>query len=623
MSTNAAVQILATLGPSCRDTARRARLLAQTVLNGIDFIEFEIVAGANVLHVHFLLPLPAGAWGLVANPAPLRVHGGTRILGVAVLGAAISATDPLVLDVTVDAQGDYSPYLLAIGWSLRPRPASGATSSQRSTGCSRSRRSTSAPAARSTSTARRSTSVRPRSCPSRALDYLARDYASFRQLLLDLVAQRNPSWVERSPADVGIALLELFAYEGDHLSYFQDAVANETYLDTARQRVSAKRHARLIDYAMHDGRNAWTFVHLACADRRHDRPGPAARHAHQLADALRPPARRRAGAAAGRAARHAAQPRHATRTTAPIPRWRRCASSRPPRRVDGRPAEQRAAPARLGQRAVLPAARRDHGARLRDRRRRGHRGAPAAASRATTCCSRKCCGPDHRRAGRCRSGAPAGRAHRACQSGPFTSTVAAVDRMHDRCSSPRSIRSRTNPRPVTVPVPLALTAAAASRSPGAAADALAVPLCLTAKLADGTVVQPDLGGARQHRARRPRPHRALLDDQTGAITLTQITLDPPLAGERSFRLRLDQGPLTMQCQADDDPTTFPPQRERPDLTLDVRATRPAVALQTWRHGAVNGVWWPAPDLLSSPSPRRPLRRRRRQRRPRGAALRRR
>src|SRR4029079_11296297 len=78
----------------------------------------------------------------------------------------------------------------------------------------------------------------------------------------DLVAQRNPTWVERSPADVGIALLELFAYEGDHISYLQDAVSNEAFLDTARQRVSAKRHARLVDYQMHDGRNAWAFVHL-------------------------------------------------------------------------------------------------------------------------------------------------------------------------------------------------------------------------------------------------------------------------------------------------------------------------------------------------------------------------
>jgi hypothetical protein len=98
------------------------------------------------------------------------------------------------------------------------------------------------------------------------LDYLAKDYASFRKLLLDLLPHLNPEFVERNPADLGIALLELMAYWGDHLSYFQDAVANEAYLETLRQRVSARRHARLIDYRMHDGRNAWTYVHVGVSD---------------------------------------------------------------------------------------------------------------------------------------------------------------------------------------------------------------------------------------------------------------------------------------------------------------------------------------------------------------------
>src|SRR5262249_804483 len=63
-------------------------------------------------------------------------------------------------------------------------------------------------------------------------------------------------------ADILIANIELLAYYGDRLSYFQDAVGNEAYLDTVRQRISARRHARLIDYRMHDGRNAWTYAHL-------------------------------------------------------------------------------------------------------------------------------------------------------------------------------------------------------------------------------------------------------------------------------------------------------------------------------------------------------------------------
>jgi hypothetical protein len=95
-----------------------------------------------------------------------------------------------------------------------------------------------------------------------ALDYLAKDYQSFRRLMLDLIPERNPGWIERLPADLGIALVELFAYVGDYLSYYQDAAGTEGYLDSCLHRISAARHARLIDYRMHHGRNAVTYVHF-------------------------------------------------------------------------------------------------------------------------------------------------------------------------------------------------------------------------------------------------------------------------------------------------------------------------------------------------------------------------
>ncbi len=53
-----------------------------------------------------------------------------------------------------------------------------------------------------------------------------------------------------------VTLVELLAYAGDPLSYFQDAVATEAYLGTARRRASVRRHARLVDYPMHDGASA-------------------------------------------------------------------------------------------------------------------------------------------------------------------------------------------------------------------------------------------------------------------------------------------------------------------------------------------------------------------------------
>ncbi|MBN1875889.1 MAG: hypothetical protein JXA33_16825, partial [Anaerolineae bacterium] len=104
-------------------------------------------------------------------------------------------------------------------------------------------------------------------CPPASLDepdmhYLAKDYASFRQLVLDRLSLIMPAWRERHVPDLGITLVELLAYVGDHLSYYQDAVATEAYLHTARQRISVRRHARLVDYCMHEGCNARALLCL-------------------------------------------------------------------------------------------------------------------------------------------------------------------------------------------------------------------------------------------------------------------------------------------------------------------------------------------------------------------------
>ena len=93
-----------------------------------------------------------------------------------------------------------------------------------------------------------------------ALDYLAKDYQSFRRLMVDLIAARNPSWQERLPADLGMTVLELLAYAADYLSYYQDAgPGTEGYLDTCLHRISAARHARLIDYQMGQGQQRRGF----------------------------------------------------------------------------------------------------------------------------------------------------------------------------------------------------------------------------------------------------------------------------------------------------------------------------------------------------------------------------
>ena len=137
--------------------------------------------------------------------------------------------------------------------------------------------------------------------------------------MLDRLSALMPDWRERNPADLWVALAEAVAFRADELSYFQDAVATEAYLGTARQRVSVRRHARLLDYAFHDGCNAraWIAFEVDAAADGLTLPGcdPATglggtllltRAAGPAAGDRRATARRRrstAGAAAVRAAR--------------------------------------------------------------------------------------------------------------------------------------------------------------------------------------------------------------------------------------------------------------------------------------------------------------------------------
>lgn len=100
---------------------------------------------------------------------------------------------------------------------------------------------------------------------SPVLDYLAKDYESFRKLMLDRLATTMPQWRERHVADFGVTLVEAIAHMGDRLSYMQDAVAMEAYLRTARRRISVRRHASLLDYRLHEGCNARAWVNVEVA----------------------------------------------------------------------------------------------------------------------------------------------------------------------------------------------------------------------------------------------------------------------------------------------------------------------------------------------------------------------
>lgn len=81
-------------------------------------------------------------------------------------------------------------------------------------------------------------------------DYTNRDYASLVDSLLDAAAITLPEWTDTSENDLGRMLLELFAYVGDVVLYYQDRIANEAFLETAVERRSVIDLLKLIGYTL-------------------------------------------------------------------------------------------------------------------------------------------------------------------------------------------------------------------------------------------------------------------------------------------------------------------------------------------------------------------------------------
>ncbi len=232
----------------CRDDRRRAALRAKG-RNGLDYL--EVGADQRTLTVFFLLKGPED----IARD-DVCVVGGRRVRDIRVVDVRMGRDEDPDRDdcmiVTLDRAGDFSTYELRVSApELDPRyaalPVSFKVDCPSELDCVPPPPPPPPP---------------PPTPRGPEISYLAKDYASFRQLLLDRLAVVMPQWREDHVPDLGITLVELLAYVGDQLSYHQDAVATEAYLATARQRISVRRHARLVDYRMHEGTNARAFVCL-------------------------------------------------------------------------------------------------------------------------------------------------------------------------------------------------------------------------------------------------------------------------------------------------------------------------------------------------------------------------
>ncbi|MFI1869774.1 putative baseplate assembly protein [Streptomyces jumonjinensis] len=226
----------------------------------------EVCDDGLTLIVTFLGKAPEGL-----RPENVRIDGGRRITGIEAVEVSVEREEDPELDdrllVTVDRTGDASRYRLSVVDTDpydRPgdEPFPGFDQRYSSAGfvfrvdC---------PSPSRSACAAKPAADPPGRPPAPVVDYTARDYDALRALLLDRLALTAPGWTERNPADLGVTLVELLAHQADLIGYQQDAVATEAYLDTARRRVSVRRHVRLIDYPMHDGVNARAFVTVETA----------------------------------------------------------------------------------------------------------------------------------------------------------------------------------------------------------------------------------------------------------------------------------------------------------------------------------------------------------------------
>ncbi|MEU3304610.1 putative baseplate assembly protein [Streptomyces sp. NPDC006678] len=240
----------------CRTDGRRAKVRAAR-LGGVDAV--EVGDDGLTLTVTFLGKAPEGLC-----PENVRIDGGRRITGIEAVEVSVEREEDPELDdrlfVTLDRTGDTSAYRLSIvdtdpygrpgtepfpGFDQRYHSAEFVFLPDCPSPFDCVDEQPEVPAA---------------GPPAPVVDYTARDYDSIRALILDRLALTTPGWVERNAADLGTTLVEILAHTADRISYQQDAVATEAYLDTARRRVSVRRHVRLIDYPMHDGVNARAFV---------------------------------------------------------------------------------------------------------------------------------------------------------------------------------------------------------------------------------------------------------------------------------------------------------------------------------------------------------------------------
>lgn len=239
----------------------RADVLQSHGLDGLKLALVSLGPGANPAYADIELSffnglhLAAILAELGADPSRVpqvfRLRGGARLVAGNATGqvrvSEVAALDSTRLRIRIAPVGDYSTYRLELVWNANLiDPFFSSIGFKFRPGCF-------------TNDCAPVQSGRPPQ-PNPGIDYLAKDYDSFRHTLMVAMAERVPGWSSTSEADHDQVLIDLFAAAADELSDFQDRVMAEAYLGSSRKRVSLARHARLMDYHLHQGNQASTWL---------------------------------------------------------------------------------------------------------------------------------------------------------------------------------------------------------------------------------------------------------------------------------------------------------------------------------------------------------------------------
>lgn len=201
---------------------------------------------------NFVTNVPAAAQALFSVTGGHRIKGGKEDGEVKAVKIAPHASDNTCLVLALEPIGDYSTYTLELTHA-KIDPLFGKIDFKFRPGCF------------NTDCAPEwETSPEPKPAP--VIDYLSKDYDSFKHTLINAMMERVPGWQATSEADLDQVLIDLFSAAADELSDYQDRVMNEAYLGTARKRISLARHARLMDYHIHQGNQASTWLALHVKD---------------------------------------------------------------------------------------------------------------------------------------------------------------------------------------------------------------------------------------------------------------------------------------------------------------------------------------------------------------------